>query len=135
MRIGMIALIQPPRESHFDFPKLSYAPTGLFFVIRPIDVSDMINTYPKDTVKRIYTSRKIPPPYFAARYGKRQICFNFIFARWTRCSNCFSRYCMHIRTTHHRKFYLLNLLSYFDANDNNYCLYFKYETSNYLYEK
>ena len=38
----MIALIQPPRESHFDFPKLSYAPTGLFFVIRPSAVSAMI---------------------------------------------------------------------------------------------
>ena len=69
----MTAFSQPPILNGAVLPKKEKAPTGLFFVIRPIDVSDMINTYPKDTVKRIYTSRKIPPPYFAARYGKRQI--------------------------------------------------------------
>ena len=43
----MIALIQPPNDSHFAFPKLWNAPTGLFPVIRPIEVSATIILYPK----------------------------------------------------------------------------------------
>jgi ATP-dependent Lon protease len=43
------------------------APTGLFLVIRPIEVSATIIVYPKVRARIIYTNRKIPPPYFAAR--------------------------------------------------------------------
>ena len=39
---GIIALIHPPKEIHFDFPKDLNAPTGLFLVIRPIADSAII---------------------------------------------------------------------------------------------
>lgn len=38
----MIALIQPPIDIKREFPKLSNAPTGLFLVMRPREVSAMI---------------------------------------------------------------------------------------------
>ena len=38
----LLALIQPPADSHFDLPKEEKAPTGLFFVMRPIAVSATI---------------------------------------------------------------------------------------------
>ena len=43
----MIALIHPPKADHLDEPKDANAPTGLFFVIRPSDVSATIIVYPK----------------------------------------------------------------------------------------
>ena len=72
----MIALIQPPKLSQptfFPFAKLRNAPTGLFLVIRPRADSATIIVYPNVNASMIYTSRKIPPPYFAARYGNLQI--------------------------------------------------------------
>ena len=37
-----MALNQPPKESQRDFPKEEKAPTGLFPVIRPMEVSAII---------------------------------------------------------------------------------------------
>ena len=42
MRMGMMALIQPPKESPPFLPKEANAPTGLFLVIRPSAVSATI---------------------------------------------------------------------------------------------
>ena len=39
------------------------APTGLFLVIRPIEVSATIIVYPKVRARTIYINKKIPPPY------------------------------------------------------------------------
>ena len=44
-----------------------------FPVIRPIEVSATIILYPKVNANIIYISKKIPPPYFAAKYGNRQM--------------------------------------------------------------
>ena len=49
----MIALIQPPSEDQREFPKDANAPTGLFFVIRPNDVSAMIIVYPNVSASKI----------------------------------------------------------------------------------
>ena len=41
-------------------------------VFLPIAISVTMSAKPKVTARIIYTRRKMPPPYFAARYGKRQ---------------------------------------------------------------
>ena len=38
----ILALIQPPKDSHLDLPNFPKAPTGLFLVIRPRAVSATI---------------------------------------------------------------------------------------------
>ena len=40
-------------------------------VLRPIEISVIINANPNVTARIRYTNKKDPPPYFAARYGKR----------------------------------------------------------------
>ena len=69
----MIAFIHPPKRNAFVFPNLWKAPTGLFLVIRPKAVSETRRVYPNVTTNTRYTNRKIPPPYFAARYGNLHI--------------------------------------------------------------
>lgn len=46
---------------------------ALIPVLRPIAISVMISVNPRVTTRIRYVRRKMPPPYFAARYGKRQI--------------------------------------------------------------
>ena len=62
-----MALIHPPKDTNLELLNDLKAPTGLFLVIRPIEVSATIIVYPKVRARIIYTNRKIPPPYFAAR--------------------------------------------------------------------
>ena len=73
MRIGIIALIHPPKDANLELPKNLKAPTGLFLVIRPIDVSATIIVYPNVRARMIYTNKNIPPPYLAAKYGNLHI--------------------------------------------------------------
>ena len=49
----MIALIHPPQERHFVFPKAANAPTGLLPVIRPKAVSATIMEKPKVSARII----------------------------------------------------------------------------------
>ena len=44
MSMGTMALIQPPKWKGKLLPKVWNAPTGLFLVIRPRVVSDMMRT-------------------------------------------------------------------------------------------
>ena len=50
-----------------------YAPITLLPVFLPMAISVIISANPKVTASIRYISKNIPPPYFAARYGKRQI--------------------------------------------------------------
>ena len=68
-----MALIHPPARKNPFFPSPLKALTGLFFVILPMAVSAMIIVYPNVRARTMYTSRKMPPPYFAAKYGNRQM--------------------------------------------------------------
>ena len=49
------------------------APIALKPVFRPIAISAIIKEKPKVTAKIRYTSKNVPPPYLAARYGNLQI--------------------------------------------------------------
>ena len=66
-------MIQPPKRNGSPLPNFANAPMGLRRVMRPSAVSDTMSAYPNVTTSTRYTSRKIPPPYLAARYGKRQM--------------------------------------------------------------
>ena len=63
----MMALIHPPKDTNLELLNDLKAPTGLFLVIRPIEVSATIIVYPKVRARTIYINKKIPPPYLAAR--------------------------------------------------------------------
>ena len=55
-----------PRNFHFSL-SLRKAPMALSFVLRPMATSAIIREKPRLTTRMRYTSRKMPPPYRAAR--------------------------------------------------------------------
>ena len=58
--------VSTPKKAHFLFSFLN-APMALSPVFRPMAISATIKAKPKVTAKIMYTSKKVPPPYFAAR--------------------------------------------------------------------
>ena len=55
-----------PKKPNFPL-SFRKAPTALSWVFRPRATSATIRAKPKLTTKTKYTSKKIPPPYLAAR--------------------------------------------------------------------
>ena len=61
-----------PMKRYFFF-RAPKAPIALKPVLRPRAVSTIISAKPKVTTSTKYVIRNMPPPYFAARYGKRHM--------------------------------------------------------------